>query len=584
MKPQRFDRILSRYRPTGGVRASIVVLAGLAVLVLAGSAAVAASVRGAKHAGSRVGASGQKTAGGTWDGQPLPTTQNIPITATSHPWNGGEYSWVPINLPAYGYTEDEYSVSGTANAYQVVPDSNYQTTVLDTGPYTTNIVINRPSDMRKWSGRVVVEMTNSSADYDWPAIWGALWQSVIARHDIYVSITVKPNVFCTNYSASGTCIAGMQVFDPARYDRLSMANPLPPAQQTCGLLPSDPGYNSNLSKLNENGLAYDMVAQLGELLKSHSPSNPLGRPAKLVVLSGESQQGGYVYRYYKWITPQAVLPNSKPIYDGYLIEDSGTGPSTTTGLNQCEAPLASTDPQTVLPGRPEPLAVINSQEFYPKTGRPANSNTPTDKFWLWMAAGASHGWQFQYNYSDASWRDQVQAGCPGFTGAPVTATTECSGTPGFGHFYCSPAQPEINLYMFEKKLYADLDRWIRTGTPPPTAPDPVIVNGQYVLDANGNMEGGLRMPEMQVPIATYSATIEPSPSCNDAVDPFGYAQLQSMYPAHSDYVRKFDAAAKALVREGFLFRSDANTQMRDAAVAPVPGVSTKEAPGIPGRT
>ena len=48
---------------------------------------------------------------------------------------------VPINLPAYGYTEDEYYLSGTANAYQVVPDSNYKTTVIDSGPYTTNIVI-----------------------------------------------------------------------------------------------------------------------------------------------------------------------------------------------------------------------------------------------------------------------------------------------------------------------------------------------------------------------------------------------------------------------------------------------------------
>ena len=81
---------------------------------------------------------------------------------------------------------------------------------------------------------MVVEMTNSSANYDWPAIWGALWQGVIARHDIYVSITVKPNVFCTNYSASGSCIAGMQVFDPARYDRLSMANPLPPPSRPAG--------------------------------------------------------------------------------------------------------------------------------------------------------------------------------------------------------------------------------------------------------------------------------------------------------------------------------------------------------------
>lgn len=560
MKFQRFDPVRRRVR--GGMRISLAL--GVVVLALAGLGTVAASIGGAKTTAVDVRPVGHARVGGTWDGQPLPTTRAIPITATSHPWNGAAYSWVPINLEAYGYTEDEYYESGTANVYQVTPSSNYRTTVLDSGAYTTRIIVNRPISMKQWSGRVVVEMINTSAGYDWTAIWGAIWQSVIARHDIYVGITVKPNVF-----------PGMVTFDAARYGRLSMANPLPSDQQACGLLPGQAGYNPNLSKLYENGLAYDMVAQLGELLKSDSPSNPLGRPAKQVILSGESQQGGYVVTYYKWITPQAVLPKGKPIYDGYLIEDIGTGPSSGAALNQCAPPLATTDPQRVLPGRPEPLAVINSQVFYPRTGRPPNSNTATNKFMLWMTAGASHGWQFQYNYSDAAWRDQVQADCPG-------STDGCSGPPSFSHFYCSPSQPEINLYMFEKVLYADLERWITTRTQPPTAPDPTIVNGQYVLDANGNMEGGLRMPEMQVPIATYTGLIEPEASCNDAVDPFGYTQLKSLYPTHADYVRRYDAAAKALVKERFLFQSDANILMADAAVAPVPGVSTKTAPGVPG--
>ena len=69
----------------------------------------------------------------------------------------------------------------------------------------------------------------------------------------------------------------MVTFDANRYGRLSMANPLRAAQQACGLLPGQTGYNPNLSKLYENGLAYDAVAQLRELLKSNSSSNPLGR-------------------------------------------------------------------------------------------------------------------------------------------------------------------------------------------------------------------------------------------------------------------------------------------------------------------
>jgi Alpha/beta hydrolase domain len=296
---------------------------------------------------------------------------------------------------------------------------------------------------------------------------------------------------------------------------------------------------------------------VGGLLKSNSPMNPLKRAARRAYLVGESQSGGYIYVYYKWIHQTAKLPDGKPVYDGFLIEDSGTQPSSSAIVNQCAAALASTDPQRMVNHHAEPLVVVNSQLFYPRNGRPPNSDTPDNRFMIWMTAGASHGWTEQYDFSDAARDDLEKAGF-------LTHGSE------FGHFTCSNQQPEINLYMFEKSMYAYLDRWVVTGKAPPTAPDPKIVNGQYVLDPDGNILGGLRMPEMQAPIAMYRAVLTPSPDCTSAVLPFTAERLKQLYSTHKDYTSAFEHAADELVATGFLARRDAQKLIAKAKAAPVP--------------
>jgi hypothetical protein len=176
---------------------------------------------------------------------------------------------------------------------------------------------------------------------------------------------------------------------------------------------------------------------------------------------------------------------------------------------------------------------------------------------LWMTAGASHGWTEQYEYSDAAQDDLIKAGF-------------LSRDSPFGHFVCSNRQPEIQLYMFEKSLYAYLDRWVTIGKAPPTAQDPVIANGQYVLNPDGNILGGLRMPEMEAPIAVYRGVLTPSPDCTSAVKPFSRERLKQIYPNHKDYTRAFGVAADRLVTAGFLTRTDAQKLIEKAKAAPVP--------------
>ena len=141
--------------------------------------------------------------------QALPTTELIPTTRESHPWNGAAWQNVPINLAKRGYVEKEYYLSGVSNVYEWIPYTDYETKVTASGPYTTRMDVRMPKDMDDWSGKVVVEIINMSAGYDWTAVWSALWQRVLKDGDVYVGITSKPNV-----------LPGLVQFDADRYRRL----------------------------------------------------------------------------------------------------------------------------------------------------------------------------------------------------------------------------------------------------------------------------------------------------------------------------------------------------------------------------
>lgn len=461
------------------------------------------------------------------DAQALPRLQVVPVTATSHPFNGALWQNAPIDLANYGYVEKEYYDSGTANVYNWVANTNYNAEYLRSGSYTDRVLVREPADMRTWSGRVIVELLNSSAGYDWAAIWSANWEQILGDHDVYVGITAKPS----------DVLAGMKRFDPTRYGPLNWANP-------------------DGATTYENGFIWDIATQMGRLLKSPGHGNPLGRPAKAVLLSGESQQANFLATYYKWFTPAAYFPDGKPIFDGYLAEcQVGANP---TPINQQATPLASTDPQrtTYLPGRPVPWMGLNSQWDF-TANVTTSANTSKDKVDIWELAGANHGWAWQYLYGDASAADLAKAGFA----APSTYD-----------WFTTVNNPEVPLYMAEKAAYEELYTWISRGIEPPRA-NPITVQqnpttGSYsvVYDSNNNAEGGLRLPMMAVPIASFGtggyALVPPNgltstSSLYAKIVPFSTAVLHSLYSSKQDYIAKYTAVAMNLVKQGFLLRSDA---------------------------
>ena len=161
---------------------------------------------------------------------------------------------------------------------------------------------------------------------------------------------------------------------------------------------------------------------------------------------------------------------------------------------------------------------------------------------LWDVAGASH----------------ADAYIVGAAGSALGCKGEINDAPT--HYVVAAA-----LYQF--------DKWVRTGTPPPSAPrmDVTLVNGASVVqrDALGVAIGGVRTAAINVPIAAYSGV--PADTSNTlcilfgSTNPFDAATLASLYPNQSAYLTAFTTATDTAITAGYILAADRKTILTDAA-------------------
>ena len=81
-------------------------------------------------------------------------------------------------------------------------------------PYTNRLILRRPGQPARFSGVVLVEIINSTADFDIERIWAESWRYLVRCGIAYVGITSKPNV-----------LPQLKRFDPTRYGALDWPNP-----------------------------------------------------------------------------------------------------------------------------------------------------------------------------------------------------------------------------------------------------------------------------------------------------------------------------------------------------------------------
>jgi hypothetical protein len=399
-------------------------------------------------------------------------TGPVGTTPQSHPFLAAEHDMPVIDLRKAGYVEEEFFVSGAANVYDWAPDGAVSVKTSN-APYTTRILVRRPGTRSRFSGAVIVEPLYPPRRWDWSMMWGYSHEYMLERGHAWVGVTLPGS------------IGGLQKFDPTRYASLAFKNPAPDAACATerGNSPSD----------LEEGLRWDMLSQVGALLKSNATGAPLaGFTAEALYMTS---QGGDLTTYMKAIHPRARLANGRPVYDGYLAKAGFTA----ARINQCAAAPPPGDPRHNARNVGVPVIAVSAQGEVLQTAplRRPDSDEPGDRYRLYEIAGAGHIDKFAYR------------GFPSM--ADQTAAGNAQGTPEWP--FAQPCQPPIPLMdtpimaIAFNMAFENLDRWARKGTPAPRASrleikDAGTPQASFVVDQFGHGVGGVRTPFIEVPAAT----------------------------------------------------------------------------------
>lgn len=469
----------------------------------------------------------------------------IKTTAKSYPFGAADHTRIPENLAAIGYVEEEYFISGLANVY-TWPTPGPAVVRTPNAPYTTRILVRRPAKKADFSGNVVVEPLNPSNLFDLNLGWGLMHDQLIRKGDAWVGITIKPVSMQT-----------LKTFNPQRYRPLSMDNPLPLSDpKNCKDIPADS------SRTTENGLAWDIYSQVGELLRSTTSKSPVyygdKTPKQELKLYGfgYSQTGGYMYDYINGVAPRAVQQTGHSIYDAYIVAVAGGAFAGIYPINQCEDVPPLDDPRRQFSNVGVPIIHAMSQSDYLRgiTARRPDSDVPTDAYRQYEMAGAGHATQTELNFSAAP--ADIKKG--GREVPPMNCNE------GPRSRFPSP--------IFFDAMQRNLNQWVRKGIAPPHGSPIVVQDGQPVTDRWGNVVGGLRSPYLDVPTSTwYGSSTGPS-FCSIAGHevPFSQALLHQIYPSHSAYVKAVIKDTNALVKQRFITRYDGRMLIREARASDIP--------------
>jgi hypothetical protein len=321
--------------------------------------------------------------------------------------------------------------------------------------------------------------------------------------------------------------------------------------------------------------SYDIYSQAGRAVRGNSKVLD-GLHPKTLLAAGESQSAA------RMVTYLDAVAKRDHVYDGYLVHSrSATG----SPLQGSPPPAVGTAPA----GQPPPVPVPSPTQIRTDLGTPVfvlqtetdvyNSNTTarqpdTDTYRLWEVAGTAHYDEYgltigMTDTGDGQGGAQLLAAMRSPTNDPIPGTITCNLAINTG-----PAHWALNAAIY------NLNRWVTKKVAPPIAPrleTTTVAPVTYSLDANGNARGGVRSPQVDVPIATLGGTTNTgNPPLGTFCRLFGTTvphspeQLVAAYPTHDDFVTDWQRAIDQAVKAGFLLTADAKELTAAAQSAKVP--------------
>jgi Alpha/beta hydrolase domain len=502
----------------------------------------------------------------------LPTVTEIPPTSGGH---GYPYDAAPqtptipgapfINLTEAGYAEREFTLSGSDTVYKGSgawsSNGKWAVSASQTNvPYTTRLLVRYPTNPAKFNGTVVFEWLNDTTGGDQDPVWAQLYNELINKGYAYVGVT-----------AQRPGMKDLAAWDPVRYGTLGDSN---------------------------DGQSYEIFTQAANVIKADSATLLGGLTPKELIGTGDSQSAFRIDTYVN-----AIQPLTKA-FNGFLA----------VGRAAVAAPIgeglvaASPFPALIRTDSTTPFIELNTQGDIEELDAAAARQPDNSYLRTWEVTGASHIDAHEAEYeTETIAREEPTVEVPSCVfGTPVEGT----GTALDGHNQTD----NMALFEVEDAAMAALQNWVVNGVAPAhgsaISAVPGLFDLYYLVGKNkyGVGEGGIRMPEAQVPTEDYSAinfanvseedlsplsilseledaftTLETGGIGNEALRDEGLcllsgyftdssqSTLRSLYPTTASYAAKFTAAANAEVAAGFMTPEDAAAAIAnaDAGIGPL---------------
>ena len=478
---------------------------------------------------------------------PLPSISGpIPVTADSQIYGAADVAGASLypNLAAHGYLEEEYFLSGKANVYGY---DEHQDLVLKQRdvPYTTQLIVRKPKDPAAFSGNVQFEPMHPT--YGLQPTWSAAHDYILRHGDAYVALGVGADAVTRQIPPNTAPLAQPLIikwFDHRRYAAIQWPD--------------------------EDGIRWDVIMQAGKLLRSKDRSNPLADyNVEHIYASGWSYTGSLWRTFINEGFERESRSAAAALFDGYLIGMSaGSFVGGYLPINSSTTVLPEDHPRRAM--RPQGAPVI---ELLSETDalanvepQPRDSEEIAAHHRLYEVGGISHG--------DGLYEGDIAK-------APVTLQLAAHGYPAGNRTLaptgCNLRRSDVPIAHLAVAALANLDRWVRDNLPPPHADRIALerTTGHSERDDNGNAKAGIRVAQLEVPLARYVPYEgDDRPGCTSSGrfltlwrQPYDKAHLASLYRSKEDYLTKFKARLDQSVRERWILASDAEQELDAARIA-----------------
>src|ERR1700722_556408 len=414
---------------------------------------------------------------------PLPDTSSL-----------GVLVW---NVEAVGYESAEFFLTGRANVYKPVsmadaPDVASRDSSKDLGrrDFARELI----SADHPFTTRLIVYRPKNKRRFSGNVI-------VETLHPNGGGTSVAWNAVHAFFVANGDAYVGWQ--HPLTFS---------------GVKAADPTRYARLNAVDPTQL-WGMLARGGAAIKLQGRTSPLyGYDVKRLLMTAYSYTGVATATFANYHHHEAKLQNGRNIFDGYL-------------------PMA--DAQYVRP-LDVPVMRINTQSDFNGFGGLKNRRPDDDRYRHYEVAGAAH----------VAIHPPDGAAVPPAPGKVRTPT----GQPHFSQSTCQNTFPagshpnDFPVYLVQAAMFDNMFRWMaKRQLPPASAMIETNADGSSRFDEYGNALGGVRYPQVAVPIAAYGV------GATDACILFGYTapfdadKCRALYGSRAGYLSKVKSTGEALV-------------------------------------